>query len=250
VRILFVEEEADMSTKDDVGDAIVTENAGWTFGGKVSETFDDHVSKSVPLYALGHELVLSVSDFFLRDGSLCYDLGCSTGELTHKLARRAGSRNIRFIGVDCENAMIERAQAKCEGLGAVEFQETNFLDYDFEKADLVICYYVMQFVPASHRQALFDRIYESLKWGGGLLVFEKVRAPDARFQDMMSTIYTDYKLDQGYSPGEIIAKTKSLKGVLEPFSTVGNLDLMKRSGFVDIMTIMKYVCFEGFLAIK
>jgi tRNA (cmo5U34)-methyltransferase len=35
-----------------------------------------------------------------------------------------------------------------------------------------------------------------------------------------------------------------------PFSTQGNIDLMKRAGFVDIMSILKYVNFEGFLAIK
>ena len=52
------------------------------------------------------------------------------------------------------------------------------------------------------------------------------------------------------TPDEIIAKAKSLKGVLEPFSTQGNLDLLKRAGFVDIITIFKYLCFEGFLAIK
>ena len=108
----------------------------------------------------------------------------------------------------------------------------------------------MQFIPARNRQILFDAIYESLNWGGGLILFEKVRAPDARFQDMMTAIYTDFKLDQGYSSEEIVAKTRSLKGVLEPFSTAGNLDLLKRAGFQDIMTIMKYVCFEGFLAIK
>ena len=66
----------------------------------------------------------------------------------------------------------------------------------------------------------------------------------------MTTIYTDYKLDQGYSPEEIVGKSRSLKGVLEPFSTQGNIDMMKRAGFVDIMTVMKYVTFEGFLAIK
>jgi tRNA (cmo5U34)-methyltransferase len=41
-----------------------------------------------------------------------------------------------------------------------------------------------------------------------------------------------------------------LKGVLEPFSTQGNTDLLRRAGFVDLMTVMKYVCFEGYLAIK
>jgi tRNA (cmo5U34)-methyltransferase len=38
--------------------------------------------------------------------------------------------------------------------------------------------------------------------------------------------------------------------VLEPFSTQGNLDLLSRAGFKDVMTLIKYVCFEGFLAIK
>ena len=64
----------------------------------------------------------------------------------------------------------------------------------------------------------------------------------------MSSLYTDYKLDNGYKPDEIIAKSRSLKGVLDPFSSQGNIDLLKRAGFVDIMTVMKYICFEGFLA--
>ena len=29
------------------------------------------------------------------------------------------------------------------------------------------------------------KIYKSLNWGGGFIMFEKVRAPDARFQDLM-----------------------------------------------------------------
>ena len=82
------------------------------------------------------------------------------------------------------------------------------------------------------------------------MCFEKVRAPDARFQDVATALYVDFKLGQGYDWAEITEKTRSLKGVLEPFSTEGNLGLMRRAGFVDVMTIFKYVCFEGFLAIK
>jgi tRNA (cmo5U34)-methyltransferase len=43
---------------------------------------------------------------------------------------------------------------------------------------------------------------------------------------------------------------QKIKGVLEPFSTQGNLDLLGRAGFKDGTTIQKYLCFEGFLAIK
>jgi tRNA (cmo5U34)-methyltransferase len=97
---------------------------------------------------------------------------------------------------------------------------------------------------------VFDRVYRSLEWGGAFFLFEKVRGPDARFQDILSSVYTEFKLEQGYDASEIVGKSRSLKGVLEPFSTAGNLGLLERAGFVDIMTIFKYACFEGFLAIK
>ena len=83
-----------------------------------------------------------------------------------------------------------------------------------------------------------------------MVLFEKVRGPDARFQDMMVSLYNDFKLRNGFSPDEILNKSRSLTGVLDPFSTDGNLGLLRRAGFVDIMSVMKYVCFEGFLAIK
>ena len=42
-------------------------------------------------------------------------------------------------------------------------------------------------------------------------MYEKVRGPDARFQDILSRLYDDYKLEQGYSTDEIISKSRSLK---------------------------------------
>jgi tRNA (cmo5U34)-methyltransferase len=89
-----------------------------------------------------------------------------------------------------------------------------------------------------------------LNWGGALVLFEKVRASDARFQDIATGLYVEHKLRNGFELSETAAKTRSLKGVLEPFSTQGNLDLLRRGGFTDVMTISKFICFEGFLAIK
>ncbi len=54
----------------------------------------------------------------------------------------------------------------------------------------------------------------------------------------------------GYNYDEMSIKSQSLRGVLEPFSTNGNLGLLKRAGFKDILIIFKYICFEGYLAIK
>ncbi len=233
-----------------VGDSISAENANWSFGGDVAKTFDDHVSKSVPLYPQGHDLVAKLSDFFLGNGSLCYDIGCSTGTLLADLAKRNKSKNVNFIGIEPEASMVTKAKERCAPFANVAIEQGDVLDIDLGKADMIVSYYTIQFIRPRHRQDLFKRIYESLNWGGAFVLFEKVRAPDARFQDIMSLLYTDYKIDMGYDTQEIVGKSRSLKGVLEPFSTQGNIDLAKRAGFQDIMSIFKYVCFEGFLAIK
>jgi len=231
-------------------DGINAKNADWSFGGDAYKNFDSHVSKSVPFYEHGHEIIEELADFFLSDGSTVYDIGCSTGTLLNRLAKRNENKKIQFIGCDPIIQMADAAREKCKKQKNVSIINESILDLHIEKSDLITAYYTIQFLHPSIRQDVFDKIYKSLNWGGAFIFFEKVRAPDARFQDIMSLIYNEYKFSQGYSAQEVINKSKSLKGVLEPFSTQGNIDLANRAGFIDIMSIFKFVCFEGFLAIK
>ncbi|MBL8021985.1 MAG: methyltransferase domain-containing protein [Leptospirales bacterium] len=233
-----------------VGDNIQAENSSWTFGGDVPKSFDAHVSKSVPLYEEGHDIICKLSDYFLQDGSTIYDLGCSTGELLLKIANRHPSRSIKLIGIDREPGMVEMANEKCKSDPRISFQCSELLEFEMQPCDLVIAYYTVQFVRPAFRQDLLNRVWQSLQWGGAFLMFEKVRGPDARFQDILTGLYNDYKSEQGYNAEEILGKARSLKGVLEPFSTAGNLDLLTRAGFKDCMSIMRYLCFEGTVAIK
>ncbi len=232
------------------GDDIVAENANWSFGGEVAKKFDQHVEKSVPFYHEGHDLVVKLSDFFLSNGSTAYEIGSSTGKLTSVLAEHNKSKKVDFIGIDREADMVEQARKNCAAYSNVSFVSDDLMNIQFAPSDLITSYYTIQFVHPKNRQILLNRIYESLNWGGAFIWFEKVRSSDARFQDIMTSLYTDYKLAKGYSPNEIIAKARSLKGVLEPFSTQGNNDLLTRAGFKDVITVFKYVCFEGYLAIK
>ena len=234
-----------------VGDGIGAGNAGWSFSGGVAKSFSTHVRRSVPLYDEGHELICRVSDYFVHEDSLVYELGVSTAALLAKLADRHRDKSgARFIGIDSEPSMLQQARREHGERPGMELECADINLFDYEKTDLVVAYYTVQFVAPRIRQALFDRIYQALNWGGAFLLFEKVRAPDARFQDICSGIHTDFKLENGFGAEEILNKTRSLKGVLEPFSTQGNLDLLARAGFVDAMTIMKHIPVEGFLAIK
>jgi len=236
--------------KKTVGNNIETENASWNFGGSVPNHFDDHVSKSVPLYYEGHDIIIKLTDYFLSDNSVMYDIGSSTGALLKKIADHNKTKKIHLVGIDVEPAMTAFAQKTHSAEPNIEFVTGDVLDVEMKKADMIIAYFTVQFMQPRVRQMAIDKIYQSLNWGGAFVFFEKVRAPDARFQDIMSSLYVDYKLDQGFKPEEVLMKARSLKGVLEPFSSQGNMDMLKRAGFVDMMSIMKYVSFEGFMAIK
>jgi tRNA (cmo5U34)-methyltransferase len=244
--------ERTISTGNDsaTGDGILAARAGWSFGGETPQYFDRHIGRSVPNYEAGHRLIEQVSDFFVRRDSVAYEIGTSTGTLLRQLAKRH-PHGTRWIGIDQERAMIEYARSvHNQNLVNVEYLLADACEVDYATSDFIVSYYTVQFVPPRRRQTLIDLVYKSLYWGGAFVLFEKVRAPDARFQDMMTSLYVDYKLENGYSAQEVLGKASSLKGVLEPFSTRGNLDMLQRAGFVDVMTIYKHICFEGFLAIK
>ncbi|MFC4929125.1 methyltransferase domain-containing protein [Massilia sp. GCM10023247] len=225
-------------------------NAGWSFS-NISEDFDDHIQKSIPLYEQGHDLICQYSDFFLKPDSVVYDIGCSTGQFLAKLVRRHPQKaNLRLVGIDTVEDMIGFAKKLSAEDHRLSFVLGNALDVQFDNCDMVVANYTIQFLPPRVRQTLVDAIYQTLNWGGAFFMFEKVRAPDSRFQDYASQVYVEFKLENGFSEAEIINKARSIKGVMEPFSTQGNIDMLNRAGFTDIVTLQKYVCFEGFLAIK
>tara|TARA_B100001248_G_C27396008_1_gene465591 strand:+ start:1945 stop:2664 length:720 start_codon:yes stop_codon:yes gene_type:complete len=225
-------------------------NASWSFDGKTVRKFDNHIKQSVPLYDLAHDLTLKFSDFFLSEKSNIYDLGCSTGTFLNLISRRHNIKKHQFIGVDVIKKMCLEAKKKNKKNKNVKIFNSKIEDVRFKKSAIITSFFTMQFIHPSRRQFLFNKIFKSLNWGGAFFLFEKVRYPDARFQDMINQIYMDYKIDQGFSPLSILDKSRSLKGVMEPFSTNGNLQLLKRAGFKDTVNIFKFACFEGFLSIK
>jgi len=233
-----------------LGDNIEAKSGSWSFGGDVANTFDQHIEKSVPGYSEGHDLISKLAPFFLGDnGSKSVEIGCSTGALTQKIRSSNDRDDLQFVGIDIEKNMIDFALERNKYSNCI-FEVSDAINYDMSNSSLITSYYTIQFINPSIRQSLVNKIYESLNWGGGFILFEKVRGPDARFQDIMQTLYTEYKLDHGYNEKEIIGKMLSLKGILEPFSSQANFDLLKRAGFKDINIVFKRLSFEGYLAIK
>ena len=238
----------------EVGEGIASSRGKWDFSKIDVNKFESHVEKSVPGYEEGHSYIQILSDYFLSDNSRCYDIGCSTGNLIKKLSEYNSKKlGINFIGVEpvlSFETLFMKNTSDCSDKHCFSFLNELIEEVELEVCDMIVSFYSIQFIHPRYRQSIIDKIYKSLNWGGGFFFFEKVRAPDARFQDMISNAYIEYKQSLGYQDDQIIQKQLSLKGVLEPFTSQANLDYLKRAGFSDITSIYKNLCFEGVIAIK
>ena len=231
---------------------IKKKRGAWSFGGSVPKKFEKHIENSVPFYNEGHLIIKELSDFFLFDKSLCYDIGCSTGNLLIKISKYSNKKNLKFIGLEINNDMLKfcKKNIKKNNVSNISVKKSDIKLINLKKNNLIISYYTMQFIHPSFRQKIFDKIYNSLNWGGAFIIFEKIRGNDARFDNILNSLYVDFKEKNKFFPKEILNKSKSLRGVLEPFSDKGNIGYLKRAGFKDIQTIFHYLCFKGYLCIK
>ena len=158
------------------GDNILTKDSSWSFGKNVPKKFTKHITKSVPFYLEGHEIITFLSDFFLKEKSICYDLGCSTGTLLNKISKKHSKKNIQFYGIDSVKEMIEQAKKENKKLNnnnKIIYKKDNIMKLSLLKSDLILSYYTMQFIPPRYRQTILNKIYKSLNWGVHLLCLKK-----------------------------------------------------------------------------
>ena len=59
-------------------------------------TFYNHISHSIMYYDEGHKIICYLSDYFCRNGSTCYDMGSSTGELLRILSTYHNGKDIKW----------------------------------------------------------------------------------------------------------------------------------------------------------
>ena len=232
-----------------VGDGIQFTSSTWNFE-DAAEGFDGHIARSVPQVEEQRRFVARLSRFFLPEGALAYELGVSTGRLAEQVLAQVEGRALRYVGLDQASAMVQQAAANLAGDPRFQAEEADVASYAFEPASLVLSYYTLQFVPAHLRPGLLSRIHAALVPGGALVLYEKVMATDPRVQDLLAQLYVEFKLDHGFSPEEVVNKTRALQGVSDPRSSGWNQDQLRRAGFGVVEPLFRSHCFEGLLAIK
>ncbi len=187
-------------------------DGAWSFD-DIGEPFDEHVRKHLPGYDAIQQLVVSAAMWNVTRDARVLDIGCATGQ-TLSLLNGRSPWAFKGLGIDVEESMIERASARVPNC---QFKCADFLEFDFgqdAEFDVVIALFTLQFMPIPKRRRALQRINDLLAPGGLLLLAEKTEASSAKVADLFAGIYSDWKLQQGVDPDEVLAKWASLRGQL------------------------------------
>ena len=217
----------------------------WEFNEEVAQCFDEHVRQSVFMYDEFHKSIIKMSNWFIEDNTNILDVGTSTGELLMKLPYNP---TCRYIGIDTEEGMINKAQEKLED--KYELQVGDILNYNIVNCSLITMVLVLQFIKNKDKELALQNIYNSLNEGGAFIFVDKIKTPVLDIHDMYNDLYYDFKRENGLTDTEIIDKNVSLRGVQKCLTVEENLQLMWNVGFRKTDIFLKYNNFVGIIAIK
>ncbi len=226
------------------------EVSNWKFNKEVANIFENHVRKSVPLYDDIHETIENLSEWFIEEDTNVYDIGTSTGEALKRVMKHHRNKRINYIGIDNSKDMIEKAKEILkDGINLINDDVTN-ANFKIHNASFITVVLTLQFIPKRKRQEVINKLYNGLNEGGALIIVEKVIGNNAKFDEMFIELYHDFKLEKGLTEKEVFAKSRSLRGVMQPNTTAENMNMLNKAGFSDVDIFFKWCNFVGIIAVK
>lgn len=235
------------------------------FNDTVAEVFDDMISRSVPGYGLMLSMMELLTRRFAIPGTDLYDLGCSLGAGTLRLAEHAPA-SCTIHAVDNSPAMIgrlrnalrqrelvgQRSHSDGRGTAAarVVLHEADIRDIAVQHASLVALNLTLQFLPVGERLGVLQAIHEGLLPGGALFLSEKIDFKNAGQQRLLSEVHHDFKRAQGYSDLEIAQKRSALENTLMTESLEEHCQRLTAVGFELVTPWFQCFNFASLLAVK
>jgi tRNA (cmo5U34)-methyltransferase len=223
------------------------------FGEKTAGVFDDMLSRSVPFYAEIQRMTAEMAEYFSVEKTNLYDLGCSTGETFIYLDEKI-PKDVKFIGVDSSEEMLEKARKKIEGANISHKFELLHSDLNqgvmIENASVVIMTLTLQFIRPLFREKLIRTIAEGINEDGIFLLVEKVLSANSLINRLFIKLYYDFKKRSGYNELEIKQKREALENVLIPYHYDENRKLLLDNGFKDCDCFFRWYNFCGMIAVK
>ena len=226
--------------------------ADFTFAHR-EEGFDEHIEKSIRGYSNLLEDVISLSRYFVEDGTSIVDIGCSTGKLTKAMIEynQDHCSDGNYIGIEIAEGFFKDLENRAKELEEykVDFILDDIRNCDFENCSLVTSIFTLQFMPKKDRLNVMKNIYKGLNDGGAFIFAEKTMCQNALVQDMITFNYYDYKR-KSFDTEDIMDKERTLRHMMKPNTWEEIESNLAKAGFSDVQQFWRNHAFVGALAIK
>lgn len=225
----------------------------FTFDEQVAEVFPDMISRSVPGYSNIITAIGMLASRFVTNNSNVYDLGCSRGAATLSVRRNVTKKNVKIIGIDNSEPMVERARQYLNAYHSdipVEILCDDIRNIEIEKASMVILNFTLQFLPPEDRVALLTKIFNGLNKGGVLVLSEKFKFESEEMNELLIDLHHQFKRANGYSELEVSQKRTALENVMRTDSIPTHKKRLKNIGFEEVELWFQCFNFGSMIAIK
>jgi len=226
------------------------------FDGDVAECFDDMAERSIPLYAESHRLHAYLAYEWIKAHKYdikIADIGASTGGFFAALHRAAWTNyhdeipHVKLHALDVSRPMLDKINEKLPCVGTYE-QDVCSMASMGEEYDMVNMSYVLQFLKGGKKNLALREIRSSMKSGGLLFLSQKEDVP-TRHAPQFQDHYIDFRLENDYTPEEVEAKTRALKGSMFPDSQHKLYGMLQEAGFNEIQETSRWLQFSSLVAV-
>ncbi|TCP95965.1 tRNA (cmo5U34)-methyltransferase [Cricetibacter osteomyelitidis] len=239
--------------KDTIFSAPIEKLGDFTFDENVAEVFPDMIQRSIPGYSNIITAIGMLAERFVMPNSNVYDLGCSRGAAALSVRRNIHQPNVKIIGVDNSQPMVERCRQHIAAYSSdvpVEILCDDIRTVEIKNASMVILNFTLQFVPPEERTALLEKIYHGLNPNGVLVLSEKYRFDDQQINELLIDLHHQFKRANGYSELEVSQKRTALENVMRTDSINFQKVRLKNIGFSHVEIWFQCFNFGSMIAVK
>ena len=226
------------------------------FDEEVAQIFENMAQRSIPMYAEMHRAHCELFKDHMEMGDCTVlDIGASTGRWFRTMKQVLSVKTLDEIkglkvhAIENSQPMIDKLQA--------EFPEVTVHNYEVPSdqpfplsANVVVMFYLLQFVPPAQKAAVMQWVYDHTAPGGIVLMGQKETNFNPEMERVFQLEYIQFRLANGYSMEEITAKTAALKNAMWCSNEDELAAMALNAGFKDMVPTLRWLDFSTHVMLK
>lgn len=203
------------------------------------EDFDNHIDLSIQNYSGLIEHIKNISTYFIKEDTIVYDIGCSTGNLM-KVLKKHNDIPVKYVGIDKATNLTE---------GNEDIINMDLNDWKADEFSFGASLFTLQFLPIRLRKQVLKQMHDNLMPGGAIIVSEKIFMENGFVQDLLNFSHYDFKR-KSFESHEILNKQVDLRYIMKPLTEQQNINMFKESGFSQVQSFWQSLHFKAWILIK